>query len=128
MNIKYYTQFINEDLNSSEYSDIKDELKELIEKSLKTSDKKTVEDFTSAFVRSPEDTQIEGLINDSDVYDFYLKYRNDIDQILSDINFYDDVPSEIECFSLYDYIIIGTKKAVKELVSSTSEGAESKEK
>jgi hypothetical protein len=89
----------------------------MIEKSLKTSDSKTFDDFVSAFIKNPDDTQIEGLINDSDVYEFYLKYRNDIDELLSKIKFYDDIPSEMSSFSLYDYVIKGTKKAIGELVS-----------
>ena len=66
------------------YRKIKEDLIEMIEKSLKTSDKKTFDDFISAYIKNPEETQIEGLINDSDVYEFYLKFRNDIDDILSD--------------------------------------------
>ena len=42
-------------------------------------------DFIESFVRNPEESQIEGLINDSDIYDFYLKYRNQVDEILSKI-------------------------------------------
>lgn len=125
-NIKKYTHFLNEsddidelsnDDDSIDYSDITDEIKDMIEKSLKTSDIKTIDDFISAYIRNPEETQIEGLINDSDVYDFYLKWRNDIDQLLSKINFYDEIPSELSCFSLYDYIIKGTKKAIEESIN-----------
>jgi regulator of replication initiation timing len=74
-------------------------------------------------------SQIEGLINDSDVYDFYLKYRNDIDELLSKIKFYDEVPSEITSFSLYDYVIKGTKKAISEIITmiiEESKGTEEK--
>ena len=133
--LKRYNQFINEseesdiDLGSeskeeketTDYSDLKEEVSSLIEKSLKTSDNQTKEDFIQAFIKDPEETQIEGLINDSDVYEFYLKYRNEIDEMLSDINFYDEVPSEIGSFSLYDYIIKGTNKAVLEIVHKIQE-------
>jgi hypothetical protein len=133
--LKRYNQFINEseesdiDLGSeskeeketTDYSDLKEEVSSLIEKSLKTSDNQTKEDFIQAFIKDPEETQIEGLINDSEVYEFYLKYRNEIDEMLSDINFYDEVPSEIGSFSLYDYIIKGTNKAVLEIVHKIQE-------
>jgi hypothetical protein len=139
--LKRYNQFINEaeesdiDLGSeskeeketTDYSDLKEEVSSLIEKSLKTSDNQTKEDFIQAFIKDPEETQIEGLINDSDVYEFYLKYRNEIDEMLSDINFYDEVPSEIGSFSLYDYIIKGTNKAVLEIVHKIQEEGGSKE-
>jgi len=139
--LKRYNQFINEseesdiDLGSeskeeketTDYSDLKEEVSSLIEKSLKTSDNQTKEDFIQAFIKDPEETQIEGLINDSDVYEFYLKYRNEIDEMLSDINFYDEVPSEIGSFSLYDYVIKGTNKAVLEIVHKIQEEGGSKE-
>jgi len=137
--LKRYNQFINEaeeaeetdiDLSSDskeekettvDFSDLKEEVSSLIEKSLKTSDDQTKEDFIQAFIKDPEETQIEGLINDSDVYEFYLKYRNEIDEMLSGINFYDEVPSEMGSFSLYDYIIKGTNKAVLEIVHKIQE-------
>lgn len=118
MRITNFSNFIreqNEDTNSA-YDDIKSEMRDLIEKSLKTSDEKTIQDFIDAYIRNPEDTQIEGLINDADIYEFYLKYRNNIDEKLSDTKFYDEKPSEMECFSLYDYIVKGTKRALKEFM------------
>lgn len=125
--IKYF-EFIKEDLNENKYSDIKQDVSDMIEKSLKTSDKKTIQDFIEAYIKSPEDTQIEGLINDSDVYEFYLKYRNDIDEILSEIKFYDEKPSEMNVFGVYEYIIKATQKAILEIVvklkSNTTETTE----
>ena len=90
MKLKYFNQFVFEQAEESEvkdtsmFTDLQDDLKEMIEKSLKTSDEKTLEDFIDAYLRDSEKTQIEGLINDSDIYEFYLKYRNNIDEILSD--------------------------------------------
>ena len=135
MKISKYYQFIKEaeelqstaeDLGSdsteastdiSKYTELKNELIEMIKASLNTEDDKTFEDFIDAYNKNSEETQIEGLINDSDIYEFYLKWRNDIDDILSDINYYDEVPSELKVFSLYEYVIQGTKKSVTELVS-----------
>lgn len=126
MKLKYFNQFVFEQAEESEvknpsmYTDLQDDLKEMIEKSLKTSDQKTSEDFIDAYLRDSEKTQIEGLINDSDIYEFYLKYRNNIDEILSEINFYGEKPSDMDSFSLYDYIIVGTKKAIKEVLTMLS--------
>lgn len=103
--------------NESVFLELKDELITMIEKSLNSSDSKTTEDFISAYLSDQEKNQIEGLINDSDVYEFYLKFRNQIDEILSSINFYDEKPSDLNSFSLYDYLITGTKRAVKETLS-----------
>lgn len=131
MKLKSWRKFINEDLKSDlspklgEHVDIKGDLIEFIEKSLKTSDKKTFDDFISAYIKNPEETGIVGLINDADIYEFYLKYRNDIDEILSKINFYDEIPSEMNSFSLYDYIIKGTKKAINDLIISIKDETQS---
>jgi len=130
MKIKRYNNFIFEmneidgeegNVDVSRFDDIKSEINEFIEKSVNSTDEKMVKDFIESYVRNPDETEIEGLINDSEVYDFYLKYRNDIDEILSNINFYDEVPSEMNSFSLYDYVIRGTKKAIEEIISMINE-------
>lgn len=110
-----------EGVDGNKYSDIKDEITEMIKTAINSTDKNVFNDFIDASIKNPEETQIEGLINDSEVYEFYLKFRNDIDSILSDINFYDEVPSEIKVFSLYDYIIKGTKRSISEVVSMIKE-------
>ena len=109
------------EIDSNSYSDIISEVKEMIESSLKSNDDKLFKDFIDAAIQSPEETQIEGLINDSDVYDFYLKWRNEIDDILSQLNFYEEIPSEIKVSSLYDYIIVGTKRSITEIISMIKE-------
>ena len=119
MRILKFDNYINEDLetdDSNKYSELKEEIKEMIKKSLKSEDDKLYQDFIESNSKNPEDTQIEGLINDSDIYEFYLKWRNDIDDVLSDVNYYDEVPSELKVFSLYDYLIKGTKKSVSEII------------
>lgn len=128
MKIKSYGTFINEDLKSdlspklgSDYKELKEDIIEMIEKSLKTSDNKTFDDFVSAFIKDPEETKIEGLINDSDIYEFYLKYRNDVDELLSKLKFYDESPSDMSSFSLYDYVIRGTKRTILELMTMIKE-------
>ena len=39
-----------------------------------------------------------------------------IDEILNDIKFYDEIPSELNVFGLYDYIITGTNRSVQEII------------
>ena len=128
--IKRYLQFIKEadetettqqevenkpSQDDSKYSELKDEVKSLIEKTIENSGGE-FDSFKNKFVQTPEDVKIEGLINDSDIYEFYLKFRNDIDELLNDLNFFDEIPSESNTFGLYDYIINGTEKAVLEVV------------
>lgn len=115
--IKRYTQFIKEADETSKYNDFKEEVKSMIEKTIQNSGGE-FNSFIESFNKSPEDTKIEGLINDSDIYDFYLKWRNDIDEILNDINFFDEVPSELNAFGLYEYVIKGTERCVIEIVKN----------
>ena len=107
----------SDELSLDRFPELKDELLDMIQKSLGSEDKRLTDDFINAYERSPEDNVIEGLINDSDVYDFYLMWRTNIDDILSAINFFDEIPSEMKVYSLYDYIINGTKRAVREMIS-----------
>ena len=111
-----------DELSLDRFPDLAKELEEMIAGSMpnlkgEEANSTMVDEFIRAFNRSPEDTAIEGLINDSDVYDFYLMWRSDIDDILSAVNFFDEVPSENKVYSLYDYIIRGTRQAVRELIS-----------
>ena len=117
--IKKYLQFIKEAdepvKDNNKYTELKDEIKSMIEKTIEKSGGE-FDSFVDKFIKSPEDVKIEGLINDSDIYDFYLKFRNDIDELLNDIKYFNQVPSESNTFGLYDYIIVGTQKAISEAV------------
>lgn len=125
--LKKYIQFIkeadetveNKATNSNKFTEIKEELKSMIEKTIEKSGGE-YKSFVDSFIKNPTDVKIEGLINDSDVYDFYLKWRNDIDEILNDSNFFDEVPSEINSFGLYDYMIKGTERSIGEVVKMLS--------
>lgn len=129
--VKRYLEFIKEangevqKVDSSKYTEIKDEIKSMIEKTIENSGGEFAS-FVDKFVKEPEDVKIEGLINDSDLYDFYLKFRNDIDEILNDIKFFGNAPSEVNAIGLYDYLIKGTQKAIEEAVKSLVEGGEEK--
>lgn len=102
-------------VDNNKYTELKDELKSLIEKTIEKSGGE-YDSFKEKFIKSPDDVKIEGLINDSDIYEFYLKFRNDIDELLNDINYFDEVPSESNTFGLYDYIINGTERATLEAI------------
>ena len=123
MKIYRYNQFITEALKDdfsasldNKYKDVKEELIDMIEKSIKSDDKEVFNKFIDSYVKSPDDSSIEGLINDADVYDFYLKYRNDIDEVLNGIKYFDDTPSEENVYGVYEYTIKATKKAISEFI------------
>jgi ClpP class serine protease len=125
--IKKYLQFIKEadetteaqpaekSQDSSKYTELKEEVKSMIEKTIEKSGGE-FKSFVDKFTKSPDDTKIEGFINDSDIYEFYLKFRNDIDELLNNVKYFNQVPSESNTFGLYDYIIKGTEKAVLEII------------
>jgi hypothetical protein len=117
--IKKYFEYIKEadetQNQSNKFSELTEEVKKMIETTIDNSGGE-FKSFVDSFVKSPEDIQVEGFINDSDIYDFYLKWRNDIDEVLNDINFFDEVPTQNNSFGLYEYVINGTKKAFEEIV------------
>lgn len=125
--LKKYLQFIKEDVenptdnevNSGKFTEIKEEVKSMIEKTIEESGGE-YNSFIESFIKNPSDIKIEGLINDSDIYDFYLKWRNDIDEILNESKYFDEIPSENNSFGLYDYVIKGTQKAIEEVVKMLS--------
>jgi hypothetical protein len=97
--------------------EVKDVVKEMIEKTIKENGgdfKSFVEDFKD----SSKDIKINGLINDSDIFDFYLTWRNYLDPILKSINFFDKSPNKIGETGLYEYVVEGTKTAVIYIVKS----------
>lgn len=111
------TQEIVKPQSDNKYTELKEEVKSMIEKTIEKSGGE-FKSFVDKFVKSPEDTKIEGFINDSDIYEFYLKFRNDIDELLNNVKYFDEVPSESNTLGLYDYIISGTERAVIEAVKT----------
>lgn len=135
--LKRYSQFINEadeteqpvqeqptekttpdgikTLDNSKYPEVMEEVQKMIENTIQKSGGE-LKSFIESFEKNPEDVKVEGFINDSDVYDFYLKFRNDVDEILNNLKFYDESPTEVNAFGLYEYVIKGTERAFMEIV------------
>ena len=135
MNIKRYVQFLTEAdeteaqvpeesqataeetdaSDSSKYTEVVDEVKSMIEKTVEESGGE-LKSFIKSYTKNPKDVKVRGFINDADIYDFYLKWRNDIDEILNNLKFFDEVPTKNNSFGLYEFIIKGTEKAFLEIV------------
>lgn len=141
MRLKNYLRFINEDLEKSDNKDlknqiessIKDKFKDLklriIEKiidSLKTQERKVFDEFITAYIQNDEKNKIQGLINDAEVNEFYLTFSNDINEILSDLKFFEQPPSKINVFNLDTYIVKATLLAVKECIIQIKEDSSEK--
>jgi len=121
--IKKFKQY-NESLSqnildklSSDVRDLKIELLDMIEKSLNSSDIDVIKNFIDSFPTDDSESVIEGLVNDSDIYEFYLKYTDSIDEVLNKADFFKDSPSKYTIVGLYDYLVYGTRKAIKDTIS-----------
>ena len=55
---------------------------------------------------------LEGLIQDVDLYEFYLKHKEDIDNILKKEGYFKEHQEHKNVSGLNDYVINGTKKAI----------------
>ena len=115
--MKKFTIYLKESSEDSQSRDIKQEIRDMIRKSINTSDTKTVNDFIAAYKKDSDANQIEGLINSADIYDFYLKYMDQVDEILSNNDYFKKSPDESNVYSLYDYVVIGTKEAVNYIIN-----------
>ena len=106
-----------EAIEANKFQEVIDEIKSMIKKTIgEKSDEGKINEFVESFKKDQQ--EIEGLISDSDIHSFYLKYRNQVDDCLKEIKFYDKTAAEVNAFGLYEYIIKGTKAAVKEFVLS----------
>lgn len=121
MNLKRFNQFITEGLGDDnvekfqDYESLKQDLLNMIEESVNSNDMGVVNEFIDSFITDSEDTNIEGLVNDSDVYEFYLKYVNEIDEILNSIEYFTKTPESEGSLGLYDFLVKGTRVSLVEL-------------
>jgi hypothetical protein len=128
MKIIKFFNFINEDLSgeittklSDTNKDIKEDIVTYIQKTINSNDTKVFIEKLDSIIREPEESTIDGLTQDADIYEFYLKYRNDLDEILNQEGFFEDLQDfqkNNNCISLYDFVVKGTKSAIIELLNS----------
>jgi len=132
MKIEKYTSFINEKLDyedikqrvGDKYAELKNGLILMIEESLKSTNEDNVnmidiENFISDYISSGKDANmIDEFIEDNDIFNFYLKYQADVDELLNDSKYMDKSPKSNNVYSLYDVIIDGTKQAVLEALKA----------
>lgn len=103
---------INEPFNS-----LKRGILDLLDNSVKNNiELVEVQNLIHSYIEDSEKTILNGLVDDNDVFDFYLKYQANIDEICNDNDYFDKAPKENNVFSLYKYIIDGTKFGVLECI------------
>lgn len=126
--MKTFSQYykMNENLDdqlkdklSEKYLSLKRGVLLLIDGSLDETQKKemvNVQNYLSDIEKNGVDNvKMNGFIEDSDVQNFYLKYKNDIDMLLKDKGYFTDKIAP-NIYSLYDIMSNGTKKAVQYVV------------
>ena len=125
MKIEKFKNFLVEKLDysdiesrlDSENIELKNDIIEMIEDSLKSSTETVnmidLENFINDYISSGKDaSMIDGLIEDNDIFNFYLKFQSEIDELLNNIDYMDKTPNENNVFSLYDVVIDGTKESI----------------
>lgn len=130
MKIQKFSNYVNEKMDfkdieermGDDYKDLKNGIVDKIKDTLESTKEANltitdVEDFISDYLSvGKEANMINGVIEDNDVFNFYLKYQTDIDQLLNDKGYMDESPKKHNVFSLYDVIIDGTKQSIIESI------------
>ena len=125
MIIKNYTDFLTEKLDleklnnkfTEEYKDLKTDLLDYMNETLEETSDENVKNedlirFIDEYVSTgKESNSLDGLIEDNDVFNFYLKHQSDIDELLNKTEYLSKPPVDNNVFSLYDIIMDGTKEA-----------------
>lgn len=117
-----YKDFMFESLNdkvgnklTQDYNSLKTNILLLLDNSIKdTTELINVQNFINSYIENPEKSTLIGLVDDADIFDFYLKTMADTDKLCNDKNYFDESPKSKNIFSLYDCVIKGTKFAVLE--------------
>lgn len=102
---------------SSDFLDIKEGLLKMIEESVNSTDIDVITEFIDAYLEEDGETVIKKLTSDSDIYEFYLKYTESIDEVLNTGNFFDVAPTNHNVVGLYDYLVFGTKRAIINVIN-----------
>ena len=130
MKIRNYTTYLKGSLNLEEiydmvgdsFTDLKKDLLDLINNTIEESSDKSIKredlkDFMSKYIQEGKDVNmIDDLIEDNDIFNFYLKHQSDFDELLNDTGYMEKTPQENNIFSLYDITIDGTKQGIWNLV------------
>ena len=97
--------------HDDKYKVIKDDLTKMIQET---------GDFDKILAKvgdeSIENLNIKGLIQESDIYDFYLAHEFIIDETLNALEFFENKPSSYGIDGLYNAVIVGTQMAVQKIL------------
>lgn len=100
-----------------QYKGLKTAILEMIDNTLETDELVDAQNFMNEYIQNPESGKLVDFVENSEIFNFYLKYQADIDEICNDRKYYDNTMKQRNIFSLYDVIMDGTKFSVKECMS-----------
>lgn len=121
---QYFKESVTSDFKnkiSGDFNAPKKYLIDLIDKTIELKDLIELQNFIEEYTIGKDSISISKLTNDNEYYEFYLKYQTDIDEILSTEGFFEKIPAKLPVYSLYDYIVVGCKYAVIELLKMLKE-------
>ena len=102
---------------SDEFKSLKEAVLELIQDSVVDTKLITIQNFLSDYLSVQNEVgKLKGFTENIEIYDFYLKFQIDIDEVLNSVDFFKESPENNNVFSLYDYTIEGCKEAVKIII------------
>jgi len=99
------------------YKGLKIGILKMIDETLETEELVDAQNYMSDYVKNPESGKLENFVENNEIFNFYLKYQADIDELCNDENYFNNTMTQRNLFSLYDVIMDGTKFAVKECIS-----------
>jgi len=116
-----YKDFLYENLDDKfkdkldeKYISIKRGILLLLEESVEdVNELVNIQNYMHKSIEDLDSNPLIGFIDDGDIFDFYLKYQLDIDDICNNNSWFKKQPIEENIFSLYQYIINGTKFGVQ---------------
>tara|TARA_R110000772_G_scaffold55_9_gene351 strand:+ start:3037 stop:3429 length:393 start_codon:yes stop_codon:yes gene_type:complete len=107
---------LSDSLNiEEELIELENDIIQMVDDSVNSDDNGLKKETMRSYIEDSS-TTIVGLVNDSDVFDLYLKYRNQFDTILAEVDHFTKTPESIgSVSSVYEYIIESTKIGVQEV-------------
>ena len=117
-----YKEFVYESLEdkykdkvTGDYESLKRGILLLLDKSVENpEDLVNVQNFINEYTENAQNSTLVGLTEDAEIFDFYMKYQASVDELCESKQYFDKTPTEHNVFSLYSFIIVGTKFAVQE--------------
>lgn len=115
MNVKKFKEYkLNESIvDIANYDGLEKSIVEILYKNVESGDVIEIKQFITRLEKEGIDNSIIlGLSSDQEWFDYYLKFKDEIDVILTENNYFEEAFSEKSIFSLYSGVVDGTQEAI----------------